>query len=312
MAFTTDQFMLQFSPNKLTDEFLVLCKIHGLTEVSDLGVMDESMISSFCEGHSSEMLEFVRLTVSKARCLSDGWATSVVRAVARQSHHPHPSSPCSSSSCRPSFSSLASAVVPQPTSGTSVTVSPTVRGDNVLKKRGFASISEGWQARLRALSPSLRAVTRRMLRKSGRKSSQQLTCGTSTLEEADRQRLLTAAMKCHEVVSQFAPSSRRMREMTESEMQCTLNLQLEVYVSGSTSFKVVEGRARAALSFFVDIKVLSWEIHAPNEWRVAAWVRSKSSQGWSCYRLRSHRVALRCRLLLHRRPSLWLHRLHGW
>ena len=72
--------------------------------------------------------------------------------------------------------------------------------------------------------------------------------------------------------------------MTESEMQCTLNLQLEVYVSGSTSFKVVEGRARAALSFFVDIKVLSCELHALNEWFVlglgAIESRVRVQDGW--------------------------------
>ena len=49
-----------------------------------------------------------------------------------------------------------------------------------------------------------------------------------------------AAQKCHEVVCQFAPHTRRLRELRESGMSGTLELQLEVYIAGSMSFKVVE------------------------------------------------------------------------
>ena len=123
----------------------------------------------------------------------------------------------------------------------------TLLGDLMVGKRGFADVSHGWQARFRALSPPFRAVTRQMLRNSCRDTSPQRGFVTGTLEEADKQRAHSAAMKCHDVVCQFAPFSRRIREMAECELQRNVNLQLEVYIAGSTSFKVVEARARAAL-----------------------------------------------------------------
>ena len=58
-----------------------------------------------------------------------------------------------------------------------------------------------------------------------------------------------------------------------------LCIQRQAYRMGSRSARVVAQRARAAESFFLDVKVCRWEVGALSPFQVATWVRSRCVGG---------------------------------
>ena len=54
-----------------------------------------------------------------------------------------------------------------------------------------------------------------------------------------------------------------------------LDLQMDVYVSGSSNVKRIEGRARLLMNMFMDMQALRIDVARLSEWDAALWTRSR-------------------------------------
>ena len=101
--------------------------------------------------------------------------------------------------------------------------------------------------------------------------------GTSVQNNLKAQ-MQKASERAHKVFEDFAPESRRMREIREGP-EVMRGMQLEVYRSGSRSAKVVDQRARSARTFFLDVAAYKWDCGKLTPFQVATWVHGRVSGG---------------------------------